>query len=434
MTPKFDFSVENLGECKIPSPIKLSNQYGDCRANYVKDTSFVRRSVNVYADSEPVADDSSNLMEKAGPREYIYFKPEEVHAGICTCGGLCPGLNDVIRAVVRCLWNRYGVRDIRGIRFGYKGFIPENGFEPVELTPDNVDTIHRIGGTILGTSRGGGNRTPEIVDSIVKMGINMLFVIGGDGTQHGGLSIANEIEKRGLKIAVVGIPKTVDNDFKFIDRSFGYETAVQKATQAVNSVHMEAHSQINGIGLVKLMGRESGFIAAGTALASHETNFCLIPEVPFELEGENGLLAHLEKRLENRGHAVIVVAEGAKDKEEAKMDKKTFKKHRADMKYSIAYRVAQELEEATGLESRVSVLGYLQRGGTPVAYDRILATQFGTAAADFLARGEFGKLVALQNGKIVGVPLQEIAGLVKNVPLSNPMLQAAKSIGVCFGD
>ena len=308
---KYDFSVETLGECKVRSPIELSHEHGDFRATYVKDTSFVRNLVNVFEDDKGDANDMSNLMEKAGPRENIYFNPAHVTAGICTCGGLCPGLNDVIRAVVRCLWNRYGVRRIRGIRFGYKGFFTEQGFNTVDLNPDNVDTIHKIGGSFLGTSRGGGDRVTDIVDSIERLNINVMFIIGGDGTQRGALDIANEIDRRGLKIAVVGIPKTVDNDLQFIDRSFGFETAVQKATQAINSCHMEAHSQINGIGLVKLMGRESGFIATAAAIASHEANFCLIPEVPFDMDGPNGFLAHLQERLEKRHHAVIVVAEGA---------------------------------------------------------------------------------------------------------------------------
>ena len=194
------------------------------------------------------------------------------------------------RVLFLSLWNRYGVRSILGIRFGYKGFFHDEGFNTIELNPDVVDTIHKIGGTFLGTSRGGGDRVSEIVDAIEQLGINQMFIIGGDGTQRGSLDIANEITRRGLKVAVVGIPKTVDNDLDFIDRSFGFETAVQKATQAVNSIHMEAHSQINGIGLVKLMGRESGFIATATALASHEANFCLIPEVPFDLDGPNGFL------------------------------------------------------------------------------------------------------------------------------------------------
>ncbi len=310
-TMKYDFTVENLGECKVPSPIELSREHGKFRALYVKNTTFVRNLVNVFADDKGDANDVTNLMEKAGPREYIYFNPAHVTAGICTCGGLCPGLNDVIRAVVRCLWNRYGVRRIRGVRFGYKGFFTEQGYDTVELNPDNVDTIHKIGGSFLGTSRGGGDRVSDIVDSIERLNINVMFIIGGDGTQRGALDIGNEITRRGLKIAVVGIPKTVDNDLEFIDRSFGFETAVQKATSAINSCHMEAHSQINGIGLIKLMGRESGFIATSAAIASHEANFCLIPEVPFDMDGPNGFLAHLEQRLARRHHAVIVVAEGA---------------------------------------------------------------------------------------------------------------------------
>ena len=308
---KLDFTIKQLGECKIKSPIELSTVVGDCSANYVRDTSFVVSQVNVFDASKPFTTDSSNLLQKAGPREYIYFDPKKVKAGICTCGGLCPGLNDVIRAVVRCLWNRYGVRDIVGFRFGYRGLFQDTMEEPMKLTPDIVDEIHKIGGSFIGTSRGGGERIRDAVDTIEKLGINQLYVIGGDGTQHGALTIAREVEKRGLKCAVVGIPKTVDNDFLLIDRSFGFETAVQQAKEAIASMHMEARSQSNCVAVVKLMGRESGFIAAAAALASHETNFCLIPEVPFDMDGPNGFLANLEKRLKDHHHAVVVVAEGA---------------------------------------------------------------------------------------------------------------------------
>ena len=309
----FDFTVDELGPCKVKSPIQLSKSHGDMVANYVYDNEFVRYNVDVYGDVSKEDEDlfKKNLIEKAGPRELIYFNPKHVNAGICTCGGLCPGLNDVIRAVVRCLWNRYGVRRIRGIRFGFKGLLPEQGFDTIDLNPDIVDDIHKTGGSFLGTSRGGGDRVMEIVDAIEALNMNMIFILGGDGTQRGSLDIANEIEKRGLKVAVVGIPKTIDNDLIFIQRSFGFDTAVEKATEAVAAAHMEAHSHINGIGLIKLMGRESGFIATATALASHETNFCLIPEIPFDLEGENGFLAELEKRILSRHHAVVIVAEGA---------------------------------------------------------------------------------------------------------------------------
>lgn len=309
----FDFTVDQLGPCKVQSPIMLSKVYGDFIANYVKDDDFIRYNVDIYdnvLETEAEAY-NNNLIQKAGPRELIYFNPKHVNAAIMTCGGLCPGLNDVIRSVVRCLWNRYGVRRIRGIRFGFQGLFSESGYDTIDLDPDLVDDIHKSGGSFLGTSRGGGNRVIEIVDAIEALNLNMLFIIGGDGTQRGALEVAEEIEKRGLKIAVVGVPKTVDNDLIFIQKSFGFDTAVEQATQTVAAAHMEAHSQINGIGLIRLMGRESGFIAAATALASHEANYCLIPEVPFHLDGEGGFLDVLEQRIKRRHHAVVIVAEGA---------------------------------------------------------------------------------------------------------------------------
>jgi 6-phosphofructokinase 1 len=312
------FSVSTLGPRAIRSPLHFSNIRGDSLANYVEDEEIVRWMSGTYTQKHDAATETSASgpagiieLEKAGPRELLYFNPAHVHAGIVTCGGLCPGLNDVIRALVRSLWNRYGVRRISGIRFGYKGFLPEYALPIMPLDPDKVDDIHKIGGTMLGSSRGGGNRTAEIVDAIERLNLNMLFTLGGDGTQKGSLAIADELERRRLKVAVIGIPKTIDNDLLYIDRSFGFETAVEKASEAVSAAHAEAHSSMNGIGLVKLMGRDSGFIAIHTALATHEANFVLIPEVPFDMDGPNGLLAHLETRLQNRRHAVIVVAEGA---------------------------------------------------------------------------------------------------------------------------
>jgi 6-phosphofructokinase 1 len=311
MRIKYDFRVRTLGECKIPSPIKLSSVQNDSIANYVKDDEHILYDILVDPE-DPCSNREYGIIQNAGPREKIYFNPRHVHAGILTCGGLCPGLNDVIRALVRALSNRYGVTRITGIRWGYHGFLGDfPGDSLMELDPDVVDDIHRSGGSMLGSSRGGGERTEEIVDAIERLNMNMLFIIGGDGTQKGALRICEEVEKRGLKIAVIGIPKTVDNDLSFIDKSFGFETAVGKAVEAVTAAHQEAHSAINGIGLVKVMGRDSGYIAACTALASHDVNFVVIPEVPFELKGPNGLLVHVEKRLASRNHAVIVVAEGA---------------------------------------------------------------------------------------------------------------------------
>ena len=405
---KYDFSVENLGECKVRSPIELSKEHGDFRATYVKDTSFVRNLVNVFEDDKGDANDMSNLMEKAGPRENIYFNPAHVTAGICTCGGLCPGLNDVIRAVVRCLWNRYGVRRIRGIRFGYKGFFTEQGFNTVDLNPDNVDTIHKIGGSFLGTSRGGGDRVTDIVDSIERLNINVMFIIGGDGTQRGALDIANEIDRRGLKIAVVGIPKTVDNDLQFIDRSFGFETAVQKATQAINSCHMEAHSQINGIGLVKLMGRESGFIATAAAIASHEANFCLIPEVPFDMDGPNGFLAHLQERLEKRHHAVIVVAEGAgqellttTNQTDASGNKKL-----ADIGIFLRDKITEYFaNKSFHINLKYIDPSYEVRASVTTANDSIYCERLGNNAVHAAMAGKTKIVIGLVHDKYVHIPI-----------------------------
>jgi 6-phosphofructokinase 1 len=316
MDEVYDFSIETLGVCKIPSPIDLATQLGEFKAKYVTDDSWVRSDVNVFSDQKPVdpaipegKKNPPNMLEKAGPRKLIYFNPQHVNAGICTCGGLCPGINDVIRAVVRCLYHRYNVRRIHGIKYGYSGFL--EGIETLDLKPEIIDDIHKTGGSFLGTSRGGGERVSDIVDAIEALNLNMLFIIGGDGTQRGSLEIAEEIEKRGLKVVVVGIPKTVDNDLSFVERTFGFDTAVAQATEAVAAAHMEAHSHQGGIGLIKLMGREAGFIATYTALASHEANFCLIPEIPFDLEGPNGFFTKLEQRLAKSQHAVVIVAEGA---------------------------------------------------------------------------------------------------------------------------
>ena len=408
---KFDFTIENLGECKIKSPIELSTVVGNGTANYVKDSSFVRTAVNVYDTSKNDPLDSSNLMQKAGPREYIYFSPNEVKAGICTCGGLCPGLNDVIRAVVRCLWNRYGVRDIRGFQFGYKGFFKDENYETIPLNPENVDEIHKIGGSYLGTSRGGGMRTKDIVDTLQEKGINMLFVIGGDGTQHGALAISEEVEKRGYKCSVIGIPKTVDNDFLFIDRSFGFETAVQQAKDAVASIHMEARSQINGIGLVKLMGRESGFIATAAALASHECNFCLIPEVPFEMEGPNGFLSHLEKRLEKRHHAVIIVAEGAGQELLTKTNQTDASGNikLADIGVFLRDQINAYFKKKN-IEINLKYIdpGYQIRAAVTTASDSIYCERLGNNAVHAAMAGKTKMVVGLVHEKFVHIPINMV--------------------------
>ena len=408
---KLDFTIDTLGPCTIASPIKLSTISGDMTARYVSDDSYVINQVNVFDTSKPIVLDSSNLMQKAGPREKIYFDPTHAKAGICTCGGLCPGLNDVIRAIVRCLNTRYGVKTVKGYRFGYHGFFAEEGYEPIELDRYLIDEIHKIGGTYLGTSRGGGQRVEEIVDCLERDGINMLFIIGGDGTQRGSYDIACEVEKRGLKCAVVGVPKTVDNDLMFIDRSFGFETAVQRAKEAVAAVHMEAASQINGIGLVKLMGREAGFIATEAALASHETNFCLIPEVPFEMEGDKGFLACLERRLAKRGHAVIVVSEGAGQDlltstgaTDASGNKKL-----ADIGVFLKTEI-EKYFKAKNIEINLKYIdpSYQVRASVTTAADSIYCERLGNNAVHAAMAGKTKCVIGLVHDKFVHLPIKAV--------------------------
>jgi 6-phosphofructokinase 1 len=246
-------------------------------------------------------------FEVAGPREKIYFDPTKLKCGIVTCGGLCPGLNDVIRALVLSLHHHYGVKIILGFQFGYEGLVPQYGHPALELTPEKVNRIHEQGGTILASSRGNQN-VAQMIDTLERMNIGILFAIGGDGTLRGAHSIAEGVKGRGLKISVIGVPKTIDNDISYIQTSFGFETAVSEARRATNAAHIEATGAKNGVGLVKLMGRDSGFIAGYSALADTDVNFCLIPESRFTLEG---LTRALKDRLERRGHAVVVVAEGA---------------------------------------------------------------------------------------------------------------------------
>jgi len=409
----YDFTVPSLGIPKLNSPIALSKVYGDSIANYVQDEEHILYHLNYGIDErkEGFSFPMGGTLQKAGPREKIYFNPDHVRAGILTCGGLCPGLNDVIRAVVRTLWHRYGVRTIVGIRYGYNGFLGEVKNSIMELNPNVVDDIHRIGGSVLGSSRGGGDRTSDIVDSIERLNLNQLYVIGGDGTQKGALKIANEIIERGLKIAVVGVPKTIDNDLSFIEKSFGFETAVVKATEAVFAAHQEAHSAYNGIGLVKVMGRESGFIAAHTAIASHEVNYVLIPEVPFELEGPNGLFYHLEKRLEKRNHAVILVSEGAGQdliaEESAKLGTDpSGNKKLGDIGTFLRDKITEHFK-SIGMPMSLKYIdpSYIIRSSVAIPSDSMYCSRLGSNAVHAAMAGKTKILVSLVNNHFVYLPI-----------------------------
>jgi len=302
------FGVKNLGTCKHVSPLKKLVK------NFVSDEDRIlyNPKLDAYKNAIENGMEEPISIELAGPREKIFFDPTKTRAAIVTCGGLCPGLNNVIRAIFLELYYRYGVHDVWGIRYGYAGLVSSE-FPPIKLTVEMVEDIHMDPGTILGSSRG-VNEVKDMVDFLEKNKINILFCIGGDGTLRGARDIALNAMLRGYPLSVVGLPKTIDNDISYISKSFGFDTAVQTATQSITSAHTEAKGYYNGVGLVKLMGRYSGFIASHTALAANDANFVLVPEVDFDLEGPNGFLTLLFKRLERRHHAVIIVAEGAGQK------------------------------------------------------------------------------------------------------------------------
>ncbi|MBN1291298.1 MAG: ATP-dependent 6-phosphofructokinase [Candidatus Latescibacteria bacterium] len=306
-----DFTVERLGSSNYDTPLIKHFNHEQTVEGFMDDSARIVynprvRSVKKFME----AGEDPPSIEVAGPRKKIFFDTANVRAAIVTCGGLCPGLNDVIRSLFMELHYRYRVKEVLGVRFGYSGLCPRVGQPPIELTPELVANIHRDGGTLLGSSRGPQDPA-EMVDFLERMRINVLFSIGGDGTQRGALDLANEIERRKLKIGVIGIPKTIDNDISYVERSFGFNTAVSIARDVLSAGHEEARGAYNGVAVVKLMGRNSGFIAAMAAVANGDANFVLIPEVPFDLEGDKGFFRALEKRLENRRHALVVVAEGA---------------------------------------------------------------------------------------------------------------------------
>ncbi len=311
MDPMGKFQIESLGTPHHKSPLKLSTVKGDNIFDFVSDADRLVFDLSMeYYNHCLKTGEAPLCLEKAGPRQDIFFDAQKTTAAIVTCGGLCPGINNVIRGVVMGLHYFYGVKKILGIPYGYEGLNPEKGHGFVELTPDKVKDIHQFGGTFLGSSRGSQD-VSKMVDTLQANNIDILFAIGGDGTLKGVDAIGQEIKKRNAKISVVGIPKTIDNDIDLIDESFGFETAFDVASPILRDAHNEATGAFNGISIVKLMGRDSGFIAASAALAMPVVNFVLVPEMDFSLEGEKGFLKALEQRLELKRHAVIVVAEGA---------------------------------------------------------------------------------------------------------------------------
>jgi 6-phosphofructokinase 1 len=360
----------------------------------------------------------------AGPRERIYFDPSKVHCAIATCGGLCPGTNDVIRAIVLELHFLYGVRHIYGVRYGLRGFIPHYGLELLELNPEAVANIHTFGGTILGTSRGPQD-TGEIVDALERIDLRILFLIGGDGTLRAAYDIYQEITRRELRISVIVIPKTIDNDIPLVSRSFGFDTAVEQATSSILAAHTEAVGSPNGIGLVKLMGRYSGFIAAHATLALREVNFVLIPEADFDIDGEYGLLVELEQRLRERQHALILVGEGAGQKFFREQD--LIRDASGNIKPGDIGLFLQERIQEYFLQKEMEVnLKYIDPSylirSMPANYnDRIYCGFLGQNAVHAGMAGKTGMLVSRWHGHYVHIPIQAAAGGRQEMELNSPL-------------
>ncbi len=420
MKPPKNTEIQNLGKCTIPSPIELSKIAGDKIVNYVKDEERVLfddciKSFYKYVKSEKIPPS----FEKAGPREKIFFDPSKLKSAIVTCGGLCPGINDVIRAIVMQLYYRYGSQNVLGIKYGYQGFIPKFGHDFVQLTPELVEDIHEKGGTILSSSRG-EQPTEEIVDTLDRNNIKILFCIGGDGTLRGARDIAIEIEKRELNISVVGIPKTIDNDIAYIEKTFGFETAFSKAEESIIGAHVEAVGAPNGVGIVKVMGRHSGYIAASAALACREVNYVLVPEVEFDLEGENGLLTLLEKRLEARKHAVIVVAEGAGQEllksESAKKFDASGNVRLKDIGTFLRDRIKQHFRDQDK-EINVKYIdpSYIVRSTPANSSDSIYAANLAQNAVHAAMAGKTNMVVGTWHNSFVHIPIETVGSFRNSI-------------------
>ena len=404
-----DYAIKELGPRNIESPLPA--------------TPWGREGMRVLIDAlVPVGatlpNDASSL-EASGPCQKLFFEPTTTRAAIVTCGGLCPGLNDVIRAVTMVLWHRYGVTDILGLRYGYEGITRTFNHPFIRLTPDVVEDIHLKGGTILGSSRGPQD-SAEMVDYLLEHDIKILFTVGGDGTQRGALDIADEVERRGKKIAVIGVPKTIDNDILLTERTFGFETAVELCRGPITGAHMEAKAVRNGIGLVKLMGRDAGFVAAYATLASSDVNLVLLPEMTFTLAN---VLKFIDRRLAKKSHAVIVVAEGA--------GQHLFSSEGKDASGNVKYGdIGLFLKDAISrhLKAQDQSFGikyidpsYIIRSAPANADDSVFCFRLGERAAHAAMAGKTGMVVSLWNGQYVNVPMSKLAGGKKTVDMDGPL-------------
>ncbi|KAM7513119.1 hypothetical protein LguiB_011994 [Lonicera macranthoides] len=403
-----------------PNPLRSNPAYSVVKQYFVHVDDTVPQKIVVHKDSP-----RGTHFRRAGPRQKVYFDSDEVKACIVTCGGLCPGLNTVIREIVCGLSYMYGVNNVLGIDGGYKGFYARN---TIRLTPKDVNDIHKRGGTILGTSRG-GYETSKIVDSIQDRGINQVYIIGGDGTQKGAATIYEEVRRRGLKVVVAGIPKTIDNDIPVIDRSFGFDTAVEEAQRAINAAHVEAESAENGVGVVKLMGRNSGFIAMYATLASRDVDCCLIPESPFYLEGEGGLFEFMEKRLKENGHMVIVIAEGAGQELLSESLNSTNNQDASGNKLlsDVGLWISQRIKDYFAKQNKMSITlkyidpTYMIRAIPGNAADNVYCTLLAQSCVHGAMAGYTGYVSGLVNGRQTYIPFNRINEKQNKVVITDRM-------------
>ncbi|KAL4295173.1 hypothetical protein GQ457_12G022650 [Hibiscus cannabinus] len=399
------------------NPLQDNPAYSVVKQYFVHVDDTVPQKVVVHKDSP-----RGVHFRRAGPRQKVYFHSDDVRACIVTCGGLCPGLNTVIREIVCGLYHMYGVKKVLGIDGGYRGFYAKN---TVHLDPKVVNDIHKRGGTILGTSRG-GHDTTKIVDSISDRGINQVYIIGGDGTQRGASVIFEEVRRRGLKVSVVGIPKTIDNDVPVIDKSFGFDTAVEEAQRAINAAHVEAESFENGIGLVKLMGRYSGFIAMYATLASRDVDCCLIPESPFYLEGPGGLFEYIEGRLKENGHMVLVIAEGAGQEllaEETTQKDASGNKLLQDVALWVSQRIKDHFSKERKMTINLKYIDptYMIRAVPSNASDNVYCTLLAQSAVHGAMAGYTGYTSGLVNGRQTYIPFYRITEKQNKVVITDRM-------------
>ncbi len=428
MAKPADFVVSSLGQCRFASPLNFDSPSHTQASHFRSDSDRVRLDVRVrdaVVETEPVT------LEEAGPRERIFFDPTQSTAAIATCGGLSPGLNNVIRSVYYELTKNYGVPRVLGIRNGFRGLNPASGLEPIHLTREYLDPIDKLGGTVLGSSRG-PQEVSVMADFLQSQNINILFCVGGDGTQRGTQALQEEVQRRGEQISIIGIPKTIDNDICYVELSFGYATALEKAAEVICGAHVEARDAVNGIGLVKLMGRHAGFIAAGASVVSQEVDFTLVPEIEFPLSGEDGFLAALERRMRHRGHAVVVVAEGAGQhllgRGEQRLDesgnllhddigdylRKKINEHFAQQQFPVSLKYLDP--------------SYLIRSVPASAYDRVLCDQMARHAVHAAMAGKTAAMIGKVLNHYVNVPIQAVVSQTKEMDLSGDLWRAVLQV------